>query len=159
MVDEAVVEKSIPTSDDDVVRSVRFRGPVWEKMLRLVEQFDRSPNWIVNKLVSEYGNEFPEPQRVEDPHGGVSTFMLQIEFQTEGIIDSDTNAYNVMAFVHDWLVQQTGVVASYPRIDHIGPMGYDPRFGYEQKFGYSKLDPRQPVKASDEPPIEPMVIG
>ena len=140
------VEKSVPASDDDIVRSVRFRKETWEKMHELTQQFDRSPNWIVNKLVNDYGNEFPEPQRVDEPSGGVSSYMFQIEFQTEELTDPDTHAYNVMSFVHDWLVQQTGVVASYPRIDHIAPMGYDERFGYRQKFGYSKLDPHDVVK-------------
>lgn len=157
MVEE--LEKSVAASEDDVVRSVRFKAPNWEKMLRLVEQFDRSPNWIVNKLIDEHGNEFPEPERIEDPQGGVSSFMLQIEFQTEGLIESDTHAYNVMSYIHDWLVEQTGVVASYPRIDRIAPMGYDERLGYQQRFGYSKLDPHEPVPKSIEPPVEAVVAG
>ena len=144
-VDPEVAAKSLPAKDDDMIRSIRFRHDNWKKMLDLVDRWDRSPNWIVNKMIADYGEEFPEPEAPVDPTGGVSTYMLQIEFQIQDVVDKDTHAYNVMSYIHDWLVQQTGVVASYPRIDLIGPMGYDERFGYKQQFGYSKLDPHNPM--------------
>jgi hypothetical protein len=152
-----VVMKSVddfPTleSPDDMVRSVRFKGPNWEKMLRLVEHFDRSPNYIVNKLVEEHDNQIPQPQLIINGpgHGGVSTYLLQIEFQIQDIAATDNHAHNVMAYMHDWLMQQTGTVASYERIDHLGPMEYDERFGYKQPFGYSKQAPFDPPPPSDD---------
>lgn len=124
MTDEPI-EKSIPASQDDVVRNVRFKRETWDKLIELTDLFDRSPNFVVNKLVNDYkpgGLAIDYPVKTADGKGPISTYILQVEFQMPSREDCDDKAYELLENVTDHLRVFALNDAVYGRIDAIRPM-------------------------------------
>ncbi len=143
------------------IKSVRFNDDdLYDQINEYADRHERSFGWVVNKACEQFfsSDEFPVPKEAETGPSGVSTYMLMIDFELQDIIDKDTHANNIMAFVHNWLIAQKGTIASYPRLEHLGPMSLDERLGYVRHHGYQKIGKLDKIAITPPPEPEGVVI-
>lgn len=119
------IDKSPIPDDDDVIRNVRFKRPNWEKLQDLVEQYDRSPGWVVNKLIDEAErNPFDVnyPVMTADGLAPVSTFRFEVEFRMPSRSDCDEKAYEMLEKMTDYARIFALDDSVQGKVDHITPM-------------------------------------
>lgn len=122
---EPVIDRSPVPDDDDVIRNVRFKRPNWEKLQDLVEQYDRSPGWVVNKLIHETERNplnVDYPVFIADGHGPVSTYRFEIEFRMPSREDCDEKAFEMLEKMTDYARIFALDDSIQGKVDHIAPM-------------------------------------